>query len=62
MYRAYENPKALEQELENFMATHPKEEWDEYDYETYADLKERINFAWQDDEYDSLYNSGEFEW
>ena len=27
-------------------------ELDDFDYERIADLKERINFAWQDQEYD----------
>ena len=53
MYRRYEDPYRLEQELDNFLATHPEEDWDEFDYETVADLKERINFAWQDDEADA---------
>lgn len=55
MYRQYEDPRKLEQELEQFLEQHPnKADWDEYDYETYYDLKERINFAWQDEEYDMM--------
>ena len=54
MYRQYENPYALEEQLNQFLESHPKEEWDEYDYETYYELKDRINFAWQDNEYDSI--------
>lgn len=52
MYRQYEDPRELENRLEKWLENHPKENWDEYDYETYSDLKERINFAWQDEEYD----------
>lgn len=60
MYRQYENPYELEKQLEEL-----KEELhkayilggDVYELEdleiTIAELKERINFAWQDDEYDN---------
>lgn len=54
MYRQYENPTELENALAEWLENHPKETWDEYDYETYGDLKDRINFAWQDDEYDEM--------
>lgn len=54
MYRNYENPWELEESLNDFLESHPKEEWDEYDYETYYELKDRINFAWQDQEYDEM--------
>ncbi len=54
MYRNYENPWELEESLNDFLESHPKEEWDEYDYETYYELKDRINFAWQDEEYDEM--------
>ncbi len=54
MYRDYENPWELEESLNDFLESHPKEEWDEYDYETYYELKDRINFAWQDQEYDEM--------
>lgn len=56
MYRQYEDPYKLEKELEDWLEQHPdKSTWDEYDYENYQNLKERINFAWQDDEYESDY-------
>lgn len=60
MYRQYENPYELEKQLEEL-----KEELhkayilggDVYELEdleiAIAELKERINFAWQDDEYDN---------
>ena len=69
MYRQYENPTRLEKELailkkeysDVFAAAKAKgplaTEW-EYRCdlaETIEELKERINFAWQDDEADSLY-------
>lgn len=69
MYRQYENPVRLEKELAElkkeyndvFAAAKAKgplaTEW-EYLYslaEYIEELKERINFAWQDDEADSLY-------
>ena len=62
MYRQYENPYKLQEQLKEL-----KEEYlnaveqnadeniladIEYDI---AELKERINFAWQDEEYDENY-------
>lgn len=52
MYRTYENPRTLEDLLEELMKR-PEEDRDDYWYEEVAELKDRINFAWQDDEYDS---------
>ena len=60
MYRQYENPRVLEAELEKVKAefedlTTMAEVDDDllYDYhERIADLTARINFAWQDEEYD----------
>ena len=59
MYRQYENPYKLEEQLKEL-----KEEYhnttDEDKLislsESIAELEERINFAWQDDEYDSEYD------
>ena len=67
MFRQYENPRKLEKQLEEELARQEArkasgEELDEFDYERVQDLKERINFAWQDDEYDALNYSGEFEY
>lgn len=56
MYRQYEDPRKLEKQLDEWLENHPNhDEWDEYDYESYGELKDRINFAWQDDEYDEMY-------
>ena len=69
MYRQYENPVRLEKELvelkkeynDVFAASKAKGPLaSEWEYlcdlaETIEELKERINFAWQDDEADSLY-------
>lgn len=55
MYRQYEDPRKLQEQLDSWLETHPKDTWDEFDYETYVDLKERINFAWQDEEYDEMH-------
>ena len=54
MYRQYENPRELEKELaaEKERISQPGYEADEFDAERIADLEERINFAWQDEEYD----------
>lgn len=55
MYRQYENPYKLKQQLveaEKRLAENP----DDGDlYNEVAELKDRINFAWQDDEYDCDY-------
>ena len=55
MYRQYEDPHKLQRQLEEAqqrLAENPDDE--DYAIEV-ADLKERINFAWQDDEYDCDY-------
>ena len=55
MYRAYEDPFKLEKQLEE-LKQRQAEAADEDDLmwlaEEIAELKDRINFAWQDDEYD----------
>lgn len=61
MYRQYEDPRKLQDQLDSWLEDHPRDTWDEYDYETYTDLKERINFAWQDEEYDEMYRDPEDE-
>lgn len=57
MYRSYEDPFKLEIRLAALRVEYEKET-DEYVRENLAesinDLEQRINFAWQDDEYDSL--------
>ena len=69
MYRQYENPHTLEEmlaevqkEYDHYAAIVREKgtECDEADtliglHEEVEELKERINFAWQDDEYDSYY-------
>ncbi|MBQ5373524.1 MAG: hypothetical protein IIU51_03090, partial [Bacteroidaceae bacterium] len=60
MYRQYENPRALEDELAKVkaefddLATMTKMDDDTlyYYHEKMAELKDRINFAYQDEEYD----------
>lgn len=62
MYRQYEDPYALEDEynqLKAYYNMHPDEK-DDYAEERLASLSDRINFAWQDDEYDSDYYRDEF--
>ena len=58
MYRSYENPTSLEARLVKLQERRDAE----YDLdllmeldEEIAELKQRINFAWQDDEYDADY-------
>lgn len=55
MYRQYENPYSLENQLKELEEEY-KNETDEDRLinlaEEIAKLKERINFAWQDDEED----------
>lgn len=55
MYRQYENPRALEERLEEAKHRLAKNPDDEDLCNEVAELKERINFAWQDEEYDSDY-------
>ena len=62
MYRHYENPYELEKrlkELEEELQEAYSLGADMYDLEDIAmeiaELKDRINFAWQDDEYDAEY-------
>ena len=54
MYRQYENPYVLEKRLEELMKRRAKTT-DEHELEgldqDIAELKDRINFAWQDDEF-----------
>lgn len=58
MYRQYENPQTLEKRLTDLQAEYSRllkcgqlDIEQQYDYEMeIADLKDRINYAWQDDE------------
>ena len=56
MYRQYEDPYKLQIQLAALRVEYEKET-DEYVRENLSEsiheLEERINFAWQDDEYDS---------
>lgn len=59
MYRQYENPYKLEEQLKELKEEYHKAIEEDEDEETLinlecfiAELEERINFAWQDDEYD----------
>lgn len=56
MYRQYENPYTLEDQLEEMkrkyveaVETSDDEYYIEYLAEAITELKDRINFAWQDD-------------
>lgn len=58
MYRRYEDPHKLEKHLAKLKRQYKNaQDPDERAYlaEEIADLKDRINFAWQDDEYDEMY-------
>ena len=59
MYRAYENPGKLEDQLKELQDERSRAELDGADEtvlagfdESIAELKDRINFAYQDEEYD----------
>lgn len=52
MYRSYENPYSLERELAKAQAALAADPFNVALHETVADLKDRVNFAWQDDEDD----------
>ena len=55
IYRQYENPRTLEDMLEDAKRRLAENPYDEDLVLEVEDLKERINFAWQDDEYDEDY-------
>lgn len=55
MYRQYENPNALEERLEEAKRRLAENPYDEDLVLEVEELKERVNFAWQDDEYDEDY-------
>lgn len=68
MYRRYENPYDLEKQLEAVQFEYDMMVAEGADIETLIsvqeeiyELKDRINFAWQDDEYDSLHTDYEDE-
>ena len=58
MYRRYEDPRKLEKQLAK-LKRHYKQTQDEdekmYLAEEIAELTERVNFAWQDEEYEEEY-------
>lgn len=53
MYRRYENPYALERELAELQKELAENPLDEELAFAVQELKDRINFAWQDDEFDA---------
>ena len=55
IYRQYENPRTLEDMLEDAKRRLAENPYDEDLANEVAELKERVNFAWQDDEYDEDY-------
>ena len=55
MYRRYEDPYALEKQLEEAKQRLAENPYDEDLVNEVAELEERVNFAWQDDEYDEDY-------
>lgn len=55
IYRQYEDPYKLEKQLEQAEKLLEENPYDDDLANEIADLKERINFAWQDDEYDADY-------
>lgn len=62
MYRQYENPHKLEELLEEAERTLQMLKDEDADDDSIVDaylwveeLKDRINFAWQDEEYDEMY-------
>ena len=58
MYRQYESPYTLEKRLaeaKEKLANCISDDEREYFAQVVEELKERVNFAWQDDEYDEDY-------
>lgn len=69
MYRTYRNPYTLEDRLREARKAYAQAVEDGADEDTLIDmacdineLEQEVNFAWQDDEYDSDYCSGEFDY
>lgn len=52
MYRQYEDPSAIQSMLDEAITRHMLNPDDVDSAIEVAELKERLNFAWQDDEYD----------
>lgn len=59
IYRQYENPHSLEQQLAELKAEYRRAKEEGIDEDVLMnmsmeinELEERVNFAWQDDEYD----------
>ena len=55
IHRQYENPRTLEERLEEAKRRLAENPYDEDLANEVAELKERVNFAWQDEEYDEDY-------
>lgn len=61
MYRQYEDPYTIERKIESLeIEMHEAISKDDEDRqisiaEELAELNDRLNFAWQDDEYDEYY-------
>lgn len=58
MYRRYEDPRKLEKQLAKLKRQYQQtEDADERMYlaQEIAELKDRVNFAWQDEEYEEDY-------
>lgn len=55
IHRQYENPRTLEDMLEDAKHRLAENPYDEDLANEVAELKERVNFAWQDEEYDEDY-------
>ena len=58
MYRRYEDPRKLEKQLAQLKRRYKQtQDEDEKMYlaEEIAELTERVNFAWQDEEYEEEY-------
>lgn len=56
MFRQYEDPYALEERLEEVLAKREENPDDDWLAIEEAELRDRINYAWQDDEYDAEYS------
>ena len=54
MDRQYEDPRKLQEQLNSELkrCNEPGYVMSESDHEQIEDLRERVNFAWQDEEYD----------
>ena len=54
LYRRYEDPYTIQKWLNEARERLAEDPYDEFLHEEVAELEERLNFAWQDDEAEAM--------